>query len=222
MASIYKYVSAEPFARALIEKGQLHLQSLAYFRAHEDASVRGDPDDGKLRYQPEPGLTLTKNDGEVVTLPPGWRFRASVRAEDIFVYCLSLERSEALAEKFQSPFCVEIKDTDALFAKTKASVRLRSRLDRRNVYRGLVEYRDVAIAPGGDWALPEKVAFIKPPGWAWQAEYRMVVGRKGAFAVENVDVALENGPSDLAAAAAGNPLMLAVGDLSRIAQLHRF
>jgi hypothetical protein len=222
MVPIYKYVPEERFAQALIKKGQLYLQSLAHFRSYEDALVRGDPDDGKLRYEPEQGLALTKTGGEVVTLAPGWRFRASVRADDIFVYCLSLERSEALAEKFQSPFCVEIKDADVLLAKTKGSVRLRSRLDRRNVYRGPVEYRDLAIAPGGDWALPEKVAFIKPPAWSWQTEYRMVVGRKGAFAVENVDLALENGPGDLTAVAAGNPLILAVGDLSRIAQLHRF
>jgi hypothetical protein len=92
----------------------------------------------------------------------------------------------------------------------------------RNVYWGPVEYRDLAVAPGGDWALPEKVAFIKPHTWAWQTEYRIVVGRRGAFAVENVDLALENGPGDLSTAAAGNPLILAVGDLSRIAQLHRF
>lgn len=221
MVSIYKYVSEERFAQALIEKGQLYLQSLADFRSYEDALIRGDPDDGKLRYQPEPGLTLTKADGEVVNLP-GWRFRASVHAEDIFVYCLSFERSEALAEKFQSPFCVEIKDADALFAKTKGSVRIRSKLDRRNVYRGAVEYRDPATAPGADWALPEKVAFIKPPAWSWQMEYRMVMGRRGVFAVENVDLALENGPCGLTAAAAGSPLILAVGDLSRIAQLHRF
>uniref|UniRef100_B0T0W8 Uncharacterized protein n=1 Tax=Caulobacter sp. (strain K31) TaxID=366602 RepID=B0T0W8_CAUSK len=222
MVSIYKYVREERFARALIEQGQIYLRSLAYFRSYEDALVRGDPDDGKLRYQPEPGLTLTKTNGEIVTFPPGWRFRASVRAEDIFVYCLSLERSEALAEKFQSPFCVEIRNADALLAKTKRSVRIRSRLDRQNVYRGPVEYRDLAAAPGGDWALPEKLAFIKPPAWSWQTEYRMVVGRKGAFAVENVEVALENGLGDLTAAAIGNPLILAVGDLSRIAQLHRF
>lgn len=222
MASIYKYVSAEGFARALIEKGQLCLRSLAYFRAYEDASVRGDPHDGKLRYEPESGLALTKDSGEVVTLPPGWRFRASVRPEDIFAYCLSLERSEILAERFESPFCVEIKDVDALFAGIKASVRLRSKLDRRNVHRGLVEYRDLAHAPGTDWALPEKVAFIKPQDLAWQAEYRMIVGRKGAFAAENVDLALENPLSDHPVVAVGDPLILSVGDLSRIAQLHCF
>lgn len=221
MASIYKYLSEETHARALIEKGELYLRSLAYFRNYDDGLVRGDPDDGKLFHQPERGLTLTQTDGERVSLPSGWRFKASVRAEDIFIYCLSLERSEALAEKFKSPFCVEIRSADALFSRTKSSVRLRARLDRQ-VYRGKVDYRSLTIAPGGDWALPEKVALIKPEAWCWQAEYRMVVGRKGAFAVEKVDLALENGPVDLTADAAGNPLILRVGDLSRIAQLHRF
>ena len=222
MVSIYKYLSAESFAQALIEKGQLYLRSLAYFRGYEDGLVRGDPDDGKLHYQPEQGLTLTKSDGEIVTLPRGWRFRASVRAEDIFVYCLSSERSEALAERFQSPFCVEINDADALLAKIKGSVRLRSGLDHRNVYRGPVDYRELDTAPGAYWALPEKIAFVKPPAWSWQTEYRLVVGRKGAFAVENVDLALENSSANFAADSTGDPLILAVGDLSRIAQLHRF
>lgn len=222
MVSIYKYVSAEAHALALVEKGQLYLRSLAYFRGYEDAGVRGDPDDGRLRYQPEPGLTLTKPGGEVVTLPTGWGFSASIRDEDIFVYCLSLERSEALAEKFQSPFCVEIRDANALIAKTKASVRLRSWLERRKAYWGPVDYRELTATPGGDWALPERVAFIKPQAWAWQAEYRIVVGRKGAFAVENVEVALMNGTTANAASAGGNPLILTVGDLSRIAEVHRF
>jgi hypothetical protein len=222
MASIFKYLSDKPFAQAVIERGQLYLRSLAYFRSYEDAGVRGDPDDAQLHYQPEPGLTVKKSTGEIVNLPPGWRFSASVRAEHIFAYCLSLERSEALAEKFQSPFCVEITDAGALFAKMKASVRLRARLDHQHVYRGPVEYRDLAIAPGSDWALPSKVAFIKPQAWAWQAEYRMVVGRKGAFAVENVEVTMDNGAGDPVTVAPGDPLVLAVGDLSRIALMHSF
>ncbi|PIC01708.1 hypothetical protein [Caulobacter sp. X] len=222
MPSIFKYVGAESYARALIEKGQLYLQSLAHFRAYEDGLVRGDPDDGKLRYQPAEGLTLTKADGEVVVLPAGSRFRSSVNAEDVFVYCLSSERSEALAEKFRSPFCVEIRDAGALFAKIKGSVKLRSKLDSRNVYRGAVEYRALSALPGGDWALPEKVAFIKPPDWSWQAEYRIVIGRKGTFRAENVSLALEIGPGESSVAMQREPLVLNVGSLSPIAQLHRF
>jgi hypothetical protein len=221
MFSIYKYFDDESYALDLIERGRLHLKSLAHFRGYEDGSVRGDPDDGSLHYQPEQGLRLNKVDGEVVTLPNPWRLKASARAEEIFVYCSSLERSEVLAERFQSAFCVEIRDADALFAKTKGCVRLRSKLDC-HVYRGNVEYRDPIRDPLGDWALPERVAFNKPPAWSWQKEYRMVVGLKGAFAVENVDLALENGPQDFRSAAVTAPLNLAVGALSRITQLHRF
>jgi len=222
MVSIYKYLTEEAYALALIETGQMLLSTLAYFREYEDNLVRSDPDDGKLRYQPAAGLTLTKSNGEVVELP-GWRFRASVRAEDIFVYCMSCGKSEEMAAKFESPFCVEIKNPAGFVGRVRSGVRLRSRLDRKHLYHGSVDYRSMEAAPGADWALPEKVAFIKPEGWSWQDEYRIVVGKKGAFNVENVECALETGDGDnVAATGERNPLILKVGDLSRIAELHRF
>ena len=151
---LFKYLAEEGFARALIEKGQIFLRPLIYFRAFEDEFVRGDPDDGKLRYEPEAGLTLNKQDGEVVKLPAGWRFRASVRAEDIFVYCLSTELSADLAAKFECPFCVEIDDPIKLLGRVIAHVRLRSKLDRNHVYGDAIDYRKLEAEPGADWALP--------------------------------------------------------------------
>lgn len=74
-----------------------------------------------------------------------------------------------------------------------------------------------------DWALPERVAFIKPQGWAWQKEHRIVFGRKDAFAIENVELALETEGFEIALADPDhNPLILHVGDLSRFTALHRF
>lgn len=220
---LYKYFAEEAFASALIEKGQIFLRPLSYFRAFEDEFVRGDPDDGKLHYEPEAGLTLNKQNGEVVELPAGWRFRASVKAEDIFVYCLSTERSADLAAKFESPFCVEIDDRIRLLGRVIAHVRLRSKLDRSHVYSDTIDYRKLAAVPAADWALPERVAFIKPEGWAWQKEHRIVIGRKGAFAVENVECALER-DAGLASLPppAGDPLIIHVGSLSKIAKLHQF
>lgn len=102
-------------------------------------------------------------------------------------------------------------------------VRLRSKLDRKGVYSREADYRKLAAAPGADWALPERVAFIKPEGWAWQKEHRIVIGRKGAFAVENVECALETDGDKLAEnPASADPLILHVGDISKIAQLHSF
>lgn len=121
---------------------------------------------------------LTKENGDVVEMPPGWRFRASVRVDDIFVYCLSTELSPEIAAKFECPFCVEIKKPIRLFGRISMHVRPRSKLDRR-VYSREVDYRKLAAAPGADWALPEGVAFTKPEGWAWQKEPRIVYGPKG-------------------------------------------
>lgn len=219
--ALYKYVAEEAYARALIDKGQIFARPLSYFRAYEDGLVRGDPDDGKLRYEPEDGLVLTKENGDVVEMPPGWRFRTSVRADDIFVYCLSTELSPEIAAKFECPFCIEIKEPMRLLGRISMHVRLRSKLDRKGVFSRVVDYRKLAAAPGADWALPERVAFIKPEGWAWQKEHRIVMGRKGAFAVENVECALETDGGKVAdRLASADPLILHVGDLSKIAQLH--
>jgi len=218
---LYKYLAEEAYARALIDKGEIFMRPLSYFRAFEDELVRGDPDDGKLCHAPADGLVITKSTGEVVELK-GWRFRASVQADDIFVYCLSTELSAEIAAKFECPFCVEITEPIRLLGLISTHVRLRSRLDR-HIYSQEIDYRALAVAPGIDWALPERVSFIKPDGWAWQKEHRIVVGRKGAFAVENVDLALEvEGGVPIAATEAADPLVLRVGGLSKMTTLHRF
>lgn len=219
---LYKYLAEEAYATALIEKGQIFAPPLSYFRAYEDELVRGDPNDGKLRHEPEGGLVLTKESGEVVQMPPGWQFRASVRAHDIFVYCLSTELSPEIANKFECLFCVEINEP-SLLGRISRHVRLRSKLDRNGIYSREIDYRKLVTAPGTDWALPERVAFIKPEDWKWQREHRIVMGRKGAFAVENVECALENDGGEVSVSAtATDPLILHVGNLSKIAKLHKF
>ena len=219
---LYKYVATEAYARAIIDRGEIFLRRLSYFHAFEDESVRGDPDDGKLRHAPEQGLVLTKDNGDVVAMPPGWKFRASVRAEDIFVYCLSTELSPEIAARFECTFCVEITHPVRLVGRIASHVRLRSKLDRR-IYSRAIDYRKLSEAPGIDWALPERVAFIKPVDWRWQKEHRIVIGRKGAFAVENVDLALEFGGAPVTANdTAADPLILHIGNLSKITALHAF
>jgi hypothetical protein len=220
---LYKYLAEERYARALIATGQVYARPLSYFRAFEDEQVRGDPDDGKLRYEPEEGLVLNKENGEVVALPPGWRFRASVKAEDIFVYCLSNELSPEIAQQFKCSWCVEITEPHRLLGRIVRHVRLRSKLDGQGIFSQEVDYRKLAVPPGVDWALPQRVAFIKPEGWAWQKEHRIVFGRKGAFAVENIELALEAESYEITLAEVDHdPLILRVGDLSRFAVLHRF
>lgn len=219
---LYKYVSEERFARNLIERGEIFMQTLANFRGYEDNDVRRDANDGLLRYEPASGLPIQFAGRENNAPWQGWRFTSSVNEEDIYVYCLSTEKSAELAERFESPFCVEIRNPASLIGRISRKVQLRSQLDRKLLPHGPVDYRNAEAAPAADWALPEKVALIKPEGWGWQNEYRIVIGKKGAFDVENVKLALQSGPQPLAPVANHPPLILTVGDLSSITELHKF
>ncbi len=208
---LFRYFGEEAYARAFIDKGEVYLRPLAYFRAFEDEQGHGDPDDACCSTRPRP-VGAPKENGEVVALPEGWRFRASAKENDFFVYCLSLERSEHLAAKFKSRSAS--KSVIRTTVRADRFVRAGAvRLDRR-VYSRTVDYRSLAAAPGVDWALPERVAFIKPEGWAWQNEHRIVLGLKGTFDVENVECALESGQREPGAPpASADPLILHVGDL---------
>jgi len=222
MPPLYKYFTEDRFALALIEQGLVYMQTLAAFRAYEDGDVRGDRHDGRLRYEPSDGLKLTRSNGENLNLPPGCKLVSSPQPDDIYVYCLSTVRSEELAERFSSRLCVEIENPTGLIGRIKRHVALRSQLARGQVFHGPVEYRPEENPPIVKWALPEKVSFIKPPEWQWQNEYRIAVGRKGAFDVENVLTTIECGEIANAPPPRRGPLYLAVGGIARTATLHKF
>jgi hypothetical protein len=220
MPPIYKYVSQERFAHALMEEGQVFMQTLTNFRGYEENDPRRDPNDGRLRFQPRQGLEVHV-EGREPELLVDWAATFSVKADDIFVFCLSTIRSEELASHFEAPFCVEISNPIRFISLLRSKVRLRSALDKA-VHFGSVEYRQHEAPPGATWALPEQVAFVKPEGYALENEFRVVVGRKGVFDLHNLDMQLERGPQPLEPRERQDPLILKVGNLSRITNLHRF
>jgi hypothetical protein len=150
-----------------------------------------------------------------------WAATFSVKADDMFIFCLSKIRSEELAERFEAPFCVEISNPLRFINKIIGRIRLRSAMDK-TVHFGDVEYRQHEAPPGARWALPEQVAFVKPEGYALESEFRVVVGKKGVFDVHNLEMKLETGPQPPAPRVQHEPLVLKVGNLSRITNLLRF
>lgn len=223
MSSIYRYLTQEQHALDLMQKASVFLNTLAFFRRCED-DARGDPHDAQLRYQPDGGLTLNNlTRGQAMQLPEGSQFVSSAKADQLFVYCLSQTKSQALAQEFQAPFCVEIKDPVRFIGRIARAVRLRTRLDRNRIFSGPVAYRSVKAEPLVDWALPQRVAIIKPDTYAGQDEFRVVVGIKGAFSVENVELTVRLDPLEPhTPAPVGEPLIMKLGDLSGITELHRF
>lgn len=161
--------------------------------------------------------------GQIIQLPNGSQFVSSAKADQLFVYWLSRTKSEKLASDFNAPYCVKINDPTRFIWRLAKMVRLRTRLDRKRVLSGPVIYRSVRSEPLADWALPERVAFIKPETYAAQDEYRIVVGMKGAFSVENVELTIRMNPLEThPLSPTGRPLIMRLGDLSNITELHRF
>ena len=220
MPPIYKYLSQERFALALREEGQVFMQTLSNFRGYEENDARRDPEDGRLRFQPRGGLPIHFEGREPEVLI-GWAATFSVKADDMFAYCLSTIQSAELAERFEAPFCVEITNPIRFISQIRSRIRLRSAFDKK-VHFGSVEYRQHEVPPGAQWALPQKVAFVKPEGYALESEFRVVVGRKGAFEIHNLDMKLETGPQPMAPRVQQEPLILKIGNISRISNLIRF
>lgn len=215
--SLFKYFAEEEHALALINHGKLLLRTLASFRAFENDSARGDPDDAVLQYKPAEGLEITKTEtGKTFRMHR--TFRSSVKADQIFVYCLSTELSEHIAERFGSRFCVEIPSL-RLINSIRRAVRLRSGFDRK-IYAGPVEYRRGDQPPKVDWALPERISFMKDQHWDYQKEYRIIAGKKGSLGVENVELTLQDGPAPNQPPTS-ETLNLTLGSFTKHAKLHK-
>ena len=219
---LFKYFSKESHAAALMNRGELRFNTLAHFRAHEDLGVRGDPDDGRLVFQHGDGINVRKADGSTVFMPGG-RFVADPNIRDIFVYCASTVLSNNLARRFNSPFCVEIFEPEELLTRLRQRAHQTSKLDYEQLEQGAVRYRYSDELPGTTWAQPNQLAFIKPPDFSWQQEYRIAVGRRGAFDLEAGTYSLQTGPEPPSEAASSDPaITLRIGTLHPRCRLHRF
>lgn len=180
----FKYFTEETHAIKLIEKGELLFRPLSYYRELEDGEVRGDIKDGQLIYSPSEGLDLTKIDGTKLLLNSA-SFTSSINTDQIFIYSVTEIFSADLAKKF-GQFCVEIPMVETIVKRLQSRANPKSIIDYENIHYGEVSYRSVQDQPIIDWAFPEKIAFIKPESFGWQSEIRIVIGRRGAFNIENV------------------------------------
>lgn len=219
--ALFKYFSEERHALSFLERGEMLMRPLSWFRRIEDGQVRGDALDGVLVYAPEGGLELTMQDGRTVTIEGG-RFHSSARHDEIFAFCASRTLSPELARRFDAPFCVEVDDADVIVRRLRARATPRSRLDYDSVLSGPVDYRRESREPGVDWALPERIALTKPAAFAWQDEHRIAIGTRGALDAENVAVSMRTGP-DTVPATDPSPasIVLRIGPLREEAILHR-
>ncbi|MDO8372466.1 MAG: hypothetical protein Q7T39_11105 [Polaromonas sp.] len=217
---LFRYFSEEN-ARTFIERGEVLMHSLSYFRDYEDEGVRADAFEGTLAHRPVEGLRLRmKSTGEQIAVPH--TFEATAKEDQIFVYCLSTKLSATLAERFQTPVAVEILEPLQFLAKLRTALGLRPRMRADQLVHGSVRYYDWDEPPIVDWALPERISLRKPRHFDWQHEYRFAVPVGDAFAIENVQTKLVPLSNPRPARSQSHPkVLLRLGNLNRLCRVHR-
>ena len=152
-----------------------------------------------LHYAPEKGFAITViDDGQTIT---GSRLTAP--AEGMFVFCASLECSENRAIDF-GRYCVEINDSETILRRLRTRASAASNIDYERAHMGPTVYRPLDQIPGVDWAFPDRVVLIKPPEYAHQNEFRIVLPMKA-----------NRKPS-------GDYISLIIGNLAGVTKLHTF
>jgi hypothetical protein len=216
--SFYKYFSKPGHVESLLE-GQVFFRTLRYFTDYEDDEVRGDPNEGTHLHAPKAGLEINNlTQGQTFVLSDRV-FKSSVKQGDIFVFCVSMSRTEALWREFKSVACVEIRKKREFLQR----VRLAVEAIGDQVYSAPVEYRDPSSPPKHEWALPEKVCMSKMPTFKHQDEYRIAFGKPEIFAPNHVEtiIADRNHRYEKRPDEAERTLTIDIGSIRDLCMIHR-
>jgi hypothetical protein len=222
--SLYKYYSTRKWADAFLD-GKLRFNSLAYFRDFEDVQARGDKNEGKMIFRPEDGLVITnQTQGWTRTIPRA--LNATVKQEEIFVFCMSKSFTEELRERFEAVACVEILNVRAFCEKIESALPAKTTFPgkpgRERIGQAVTYYEETDDC-NPTWACPDMIAALKSKPFAWQHEYRLIFSLTNALAFENAQYALvRDGTSQEQKRAEHQPYDLNAGSLRDICRLHVF
>jgi hypothetical protein len=220
LGPLIRYFS-ERNALAFLERGEVLLHALSYFRDLEEDGVRADPHEGTLVHLPVEGLRLNLvKSGETISVP--YRFESTAREDGILVYCMSTKLSSGIAARFRTPVAVEVCEPVRFLGKLRSALSLRRRLRVSQLAHEAVRYYDWNEPPIVDWALPDRIALRKPRRFDWQEEYRFVVPVGDAFRVEDVTVKLVPIHERSTIRVSEHPkLLVKLGSLSSICRVHK-
>ena len=213
--TLYKYFSEQKHAEEFLD-GQMLFRSLAYFRDYEDA-VRGDEYEGTSKFQPDGGL-LVHNRTQRTTFTLPMAFESSVKAHEIFVYCVSRSLSADIARAFNAVACVEITKIKTLCARIQAALPSTASFKAQRV-----DYYPQTQGSNPRWALPDNIATSKLDRWASQDEYRFIFSLTDALGFEKVELRLIDRKNRPAPKPEDHILhVLTIGSLRDISILHDF
>lgn len=221
--SRYKYFSCLDYANQFLNGNVFH-QTAAYFRDYEDREAQqiiGDEYEGTRIYRPANGLeinNLTRGTNGLLQMG----LECLTKADQIYVFCVSLSLNDRLTKEFNAAACVEICDPRAFIFRWKEKLPEEAKADGKHFARRVDYYRPEDL-PGNVWALPDLITTTKLSRFEHQDEYRFAFTTTDAFAFENCTYQLV----DRKARPSPKPeehrhWTLALGDLRDICELNRF
>ena len=188
MPSLYKYIP-EKYVDDFVSRGIVQFRSLSYFRDHEDSETRGDEFEGTRVFCPPEGLQI-HNQTQNANLTLHQCFESTADEDNIFAFCMSRVLKAELFKDFKTEYCIEIFKPHRFQVKLKHAILPNGAVTEKFVVFDSVHYYSFAEPPMVDWALPERIALVKPERYRPQAEARAAFAVHGAFKPENVKVRL--------------------------------
>jgi hypothetical protein len=226
--SLFKYFSCLQHARDFLD-GKVLFRTAAFFRDYEDAKAKqviGDEYECTHLYRPLNGLEINNlTRGTQGTLQMG--MECHTKADEIYIFCVSLCFNQRLREEFGSVACVEINRPKEFIKRWERALPPEANGHTKHGYpkhvARKVDYYRPHDVPGNVWALPDLITTTKLEAFAYQAEYRFAFTKTEAFEFENCRYELvDRKHRPLPKPEEHHSVILELRDLADICKLHVF
>jgi hypothetical protein len=222
---LYKYFDSVHWAEEFVWTGSMRFSTLASFRDHQDAGVRGDANEGTAILRPSGGLKIHNHTQGRDMMVDAAEFQA--KCGEIFVYCASNSQSDEKRDRFGAVACVEILDRKAFLQRAQKKLPPGAALGGRPGHERLgrdVRYHDLTDDINPRWAIPDLIGLSKLKSYAWQDEFRLMPRWTDALLFQNIKGHLVIGetPERLANSDEHHVRIIKIGSIADLAVLHPF
>jgi len=227
---LFKYLPSK-YLDLVLKEGVFLFRTLSYFQDYEDAQVRGDKNEGVLRYSGLDGLLVNNlTTGHSFKAP--WIFKSKVDSEKIFIFSLSKKLCSDLAREFGADACIEFEKPALVISKLITAVHIRKSIKPNRLFHGEVKYYTEQEGPNIDWALPSTIAMRKLACFSRQEEYRFVFSHDNFLKIgkTNQEVEIPSSKREVEIPSSNSKperenypeVSLKIGNIKKYCQVHKF
>jgi len=221
---LYRFFDQIEWAEQMM-RGSFRFRTLTYFRDYEEQEVRGDNNEGTSVFRPAIGLEIRNHTQRIKSFHPDSAFESEVKADEIFVFCLSKSDTPRIREGFRAVACVQINNVPEFCRLVQMALALEgAAFGGRPGHKRIghhVHYYLPSEPPEARWACPDLIACSKSDDYRWQDEFRLLFSLTDALKFENVHLRIVQGnPSRPPDHSQHREHRVSITDLKGIATIH--